>query len=192
METGRAHQSLPDRQEIEKPEAVTRHSEESQHELLTCISQTPCLSFRELSREQHLLGADDHSFRRWCWDGQEIRNVGISNQTLSFSSPTKIRTDSWSTRKTIRRSYPTLWKDSWKKAWRKTVDKHPPAKPTHFKEKQSFSLMNSSSLGWVIAKWESSSKVQRGARMPGQRRAGQLVRYNLVCFLIASRSTFSW
>ena len=35
--------------------------------------------------------------------------------------------------------------------------------------------MNSSSLGWVIAKRESSSKVQRGARMPGQRRAGQLV-----------------
>ena len=72
----------------------------------------------------------------------------------------------------------TLWKDSWKKAWRKTSDKHPPAKPTHFKEKQSFSLMNSSSLGWVIAKRESSSKVQRGARMPGQRRAGQLVHYD--------------
>ena len=107
--------------------------------------------------EQHLLGADDRSFRRWCWDGQETRNVtvvGISNQTidLSFSSPTKKRTDSWSTRKTIRRSYLTLWKDSWKKAWRKTIDKHPPAKPTHFKGKQSFSLMNSSSLGWVIAK----------------------------------------
>ena len=49
------------------------------------------------------------------------------------------------------------------------------SKPTHFKEKQSFSLENSSSLGWVIAKRESSSKVQRGAWMPGQRRAGQLV-----------------
>ena len=55
METGRAHQSLPDRREIEKPEAVTRHSEESQRRIArTCISQTPCLSFRELSREQHL------------------------------------------------------------------------------------------------------------------------------------------
>ena len=48
---------------------------------------------------------------------------------------------------------------------------------THFKEKQSFSLVNSSSLGWVIVKRESSSKVQRGARMPRQCRAGKLVLY---------------
>ena len=33
METGRAHQSLPDRREIEKPEAVTRHSDESQRRI---------------------------------------------------------------------------------------------------------------------------------------------------------------
>ena len=49
------------------------------------------------------------------------------------------------------------------------------SEPTHFKKKQSFPLVNSSSLGWVIAKRESSSKAQRGVRMPGQRRACQLV-----------------
>ena len=46
------------------------------------------------------------------------------------------------------------------------------------KERQTFSFVNSSSLDWVNMKGESSSKVhQRGARMPGQRRAGQLVPY---------------
>ena len=60
METWRVHQSesLRDRRAIEKPEAVTRHSEESQRrKTRTCISQKPCLSFREQSREHHLLGA---------------------------------------------------------------------------------------------------------------------------------------
>ena len=45
------------------------------------------------------------------------------------------------------------------------------AKPPHFKEKQSFSLVNSSYLGWVIAKRERLSKVRRGAWMPGRSRA---------------------
>ena len=43
------------------------------------------------------------------------------------------------------------------------------------KKSNLFSLVNSSSLGWVIAKRECSRKVQRGARMLWQRRAGQLV-----------------
>ena len=62
-----------------------------------------------------LLGADDRSFRRWCSGGQATRNVCLSNQTLSISSPTKTRTDSRSTRKTKQRVYLPLWKDSWKK-----------------------------------------------------------------------------
>ena len=38
METGRIHQSFLDRRAIEKPEAVTRHSEESQRRIArTCI-----------------------------------------------------------------------------------------------------------------------------------------------------------
>ena len=42
METGRAHQSLPDRREIEKPEAVTRHSEEIQQSTrIDCIARNP-------------------------------------------------------------------------------------------------------------------------------------------------------
>ena len=46
METGRAHQFLQDRRVIEKPEAVTRHSEESQRRIaLTCISQTYTVPF---------------------------------------------------------------------------------------------------------------------------------------------------
>ena len=49
------------------------------------------------------------------------------------------------------------------------------SKPTHFKEKLSFSSENSWSLGWVITRREISSKIQRGVRMPGQRRAGQLI-----------------
>ena len=110
-----------------------RHSlEESQRRLeRTGISRTPCLSFRELSREHHLLGADDRSFRRWCSDGQTTRNVYLSNQTLSFSSPPKIRSDSWIRRKKKQRSNLPLWKNSWKSMdwWRKT--KHSLAKRTH-------------------------------------------------------------
>ena len=54
--------------------------------------------------------------------------------------------------------------------------KWPFGQSQHIKEKQSFSFVNSSSLDWVNMNRESSSKVhQRGARMPGQRRAGQLV-----------------
>ena len=50
MKTWRAHQSesLRDRRANEKTEVVTRHSEESQRrKTRTCISQKPCLSFRE-------------------------------------------------------------------------------------------------------------------------------------------------
>ena len=52
------------------------------------------------------------------------------------------------------------------------------SKPTHFKGKQSFKLVNGSSvsgLSVLTAKRESLSKVQHGARMPGQRRAGHQV-----------------
>ena len=56
--------------------------------------------------------------------------------------------------------------------------KWPFGQSQHIKEKQSFSFVNSSSLDWMNMKQESPSKVhQRGARAPGQRRAGQLVVY---------------
>ena len=65
--------------------------------------------------------------------------------------------------------------------------KWPFGQSQHIKEKQSFSFVNSSSLDWVNMKRESSSKVhQRGARMPGQRRVGQLVN-NMAQFENTSR-----
>ena len=98
---------------------VTRHSGESQRGIArTCISQqTPCLSFVNCWGNIILLRADDRSFWRWCSDGQETRNICLSNQTLSFSSPMKIRTDSWigKLQKKTPCSYLPLWKDSWKK-----------------------------------------------------------------------------
>ena len=80
IEIGRAHQSLQDRQAIEKPGAVTLHSEESQRRKAgTCnLQATPCLSFCELSMEHHLLAADDRVFRGWCSDGQETRSTSLS------------------------------------------------------------------------------------------------------------------
>ena len=98
VETGRAH-SLRDRRVIENQKQLPVSLRSQRRIARMCISQTPCLSFRELSTEHHFLGADDRSFRRWCSDGQETRNVCLSNQTLSISSPTKIRTDSWFRRK---------------------------------------------------------------------------------------------
>ena len=105
-----------------------RHSlEESQRRLArTCISRTPCLSFRELSSEHHLLGADDCSFRRWCSDGQTTRNVYLSDQTLSFSSPPKIRSDSWVSRKKKTSAAICHSEKTAENAWSKT--KHSPAK----------------------------------------------------------------
>ena len=45
METGRAHQSLRDRRAIEKPEAVARHSEESQRRIARTLYFTDAVPF---------------------------------------------------------------------------------------------------------------------------------------------------
>ena len=87
--------------------------------------------FRELLRKHHLLGADDRSFRRWCSDGQETRNVCLSDQTLSFSSPTMMRTDTWIRRKKKKHSAAICHcEKTAEEAWRRTKSPackaHPP------------------------------------------------------------------
>ena len=85
VETRRAHQSLRDRRAIEKPAAVTRHSEESQWRIAqTCISQTPCASFQELSGNIICLGRMTAPLEGGV--KTDKRNVCLSNQTLSFPS----------------------------------------------------------------------------------------------------------
>ena len=98
MEVGRAHQSLQDlRPAIKKPEAVSRHSEESQRRIArTCVSQAPAYraflrAFSEWSREHLIicLGRMTAPFKGFV---QTDKRPETFNQTLSFSSPTKMRT----------------------------------------------------------------------------------------------------
>ena len=120
------------RRAIEKPEAVTCHSEESQRRgARTCISQTPCLSFHAWCSEIGSL---------WSLDASELHASSDIREPISLHQAV-------------------------------------------------LSREHSSSPGWVIAKRESSSKVHRGARMPGQRRAGQLVTNKVV---IIAFSKFYW
>ena len=145
METGRAHHVLPSVPSRQASDRETRSSFPSlwgvTAENSTNVYFTDTVSFFLWIVDRGniiCLGRMTAPFEgAWCSDGQETRtwDVCLSNQTLSFSSPTKIITDK--TNKNTAQLSATL-KRQLKKAWRRT--KHPLAKRTHRRTDQRLAI----------------------------------------------------